>query len=201
MKTRWHSGMCSPLSQPKESTLGGTTWNEGASSTQHQKHSRRIEIHTALWDLLRALAPFAYRLQYDHLCDADLYAYGLRCATRTIIVPPPVPVEFPIDAAIRNSRLPGGHIDLVALLADEDMRKLGREARHRKSTYDRDRFLPTPADEVNMNSHNSNSQTIRPSFITHCLSAINHTLSSPSWLSTIAYRLFFCPDRHDTNPS
>lgn len=138
----------------EESTLAERLGNEACFFPPNPKALKgESEIHTALWDLLRALASIrVFVCNTDHLCDADLFrllVYGA-LPEPSIVPPPGSRLNCRIDACEYGTRdYPEGTLTWLRYYADEDMRKTweGEVPPIENPPYDRDRFLPTPADE------------------------------------------------------
>lgn len=111
------------------------------------------EIHSALWNLIKALSSIrVFVFNTDHLCDADLYrllVYGA-LPEASFVPPPGSQWNSRIDACEFGTRDdPEGNLTWLRYYADEDMRSMwdGEVPPRDNPPYDRDRFLPTPAEE------------------------------------------------------
>lgn len=111
------------------------------------------DIHSALWDLLRALASIRVFVHHtDHLCDDDLYRLLVYGALPESSFVPPAGSEWNcrIDACEYGTRDdPDGTITWLRYHADEDARAMwdGEVPPKETPPYDRDRYLPVPIEE------------------------------------------------------
>ncbi|HKK18487.1 MAG TPA: hypothetical protein VJ952_07370 [Opitutales bacterium] len=108
------------------------------------------KLHTALWELLHALASIRIYVHFtDHLDDADLYRLLVKGALpdETPALPKDCEINTRIDAAeYGTADDPDGTETWLRYYADEQTRREwdGPVPPKEPLPYDRDRFLPHP---------------------------------------------------------
>lgn len=139
----------------EESTLAERLENEASFMPPDPKALKsESEIHTALWDLLKALASIrVFVCNTDHLCDDDLYRLLVYAALPEPSFVPPAGSQWNcrINACEHGTREdPEGTMTWLRYYADEEIRSTwdGEVPPKEVPPYDRDRFLPVPMEEM-----------------------------------------------------